>query len=66
MNSPNLPSVMFLSDDQRHRTVEKIDAIQNLLYLIRTDACDPAQVGVYASQADKLLLELQMQILRGN
>jgi len=66
MNSPDLPNVMFLSDDQRHQTVEKIDAIQNLLYLIRTDAYDPAQVGVYASQADKLLSELQMQILPDN
>jgi hypothetical protein len=66
MNSPNLPNVMFLSDDHRHHTVEKIDAIQNLLYLIRMDASDPAQVRVYASQADRLLLELQTQMLPGS
>ena len=62
MNSPSLPNIMFLSDDQNHQTIERIEAIQNLLYLIRMDASDPAQVTVYASQADRLLREMQFQI----
>jgi hypothetical protein len=63
MNSPGLPNIMFLSDDQKHQTIEKIDAIQNLLYLIRVDACDPAQVRAYANHADRLILEMQIQML---
>ena len=63
MNSPSLPNLMFLSDDQKHQTIEKIEAIQNLLYLIRMDANDPAQVSVYADQASQLLLEMQQQML---
>ncbi len=66
MNAPDLPNVMFMSDDQKHQTIEKIDAIQNLLYLIRLDSGDPAQVVVYANQADRLLSEMQMQMLPGS
>jgi hypothetical protein len=63
MNSPDLPVVLFLSDDQKHKTAEKIDAIQNLLYLIRLDASDPAQVAAYAIQADRILLDMQLNLL---
>ena len=63
MASPNLPNLMFLNDDQKHKTVEKIDILQNLLYLIRADANDPAQVTAYANQADRMLLEIQLQLL---
>lgn len=56
---------MFLSDDHKHKTIDKIEAIQNLLYLIRMDASDSAKVIAYANQAEKLLLAMQMQILPG-
>jgi hypothetical protein len=36
--------------------------MQNLLYLIRLDARDPALVIAYADQANRLLLEMQAQI----
>lgn len=63
MNSPSLPTVMFLSDDHKHKTIEKIDAIQNLLYLIRMDASNPGQIVALANQADRLLLDLQLQMM---
>jgi hypothetical protein len=66
MDSPELPNLMFSSDDQKHQTIEKIDAIQNLLYLIRLDASDPASVRLYANQADRLLLEMQLQMMPDN
>jgi hypothetical protein len=65
MSAPDLPNVMFLSDDQKHKTIEKIDAIQNLLYLIGLDAGDPAQVKIYAKQADMLLMQLQTELFPG-
>ena len=65
MDHPNLPNIMFLTDDQKHQTIEKIEAIQNLLYLIGVDACDPAEVRAYAYQAERLLMEMQTQILPG-
>jgi len=60
---PNLPTCVFLSPNHKHQTIEKISAIQNLLYLIRVDAYDPAPVTSYANRAERLLLEMQMQIL---
>jgi hypothetical protein len=63
MDYPNLPNILFLTDNQKHQTIEKIEALQNLLYLIGVDACDPAQVRVYAYQAERLLLEMQTLIL---
>jgi hypothetical protein len=63
MNSPAVPNVMFLSDDHKHQTIEKIDAIQNLLYLIRMDAGDAPKVTAHANQADRLLLAMQMQLM---
>lgn len=63
MDSPSVPSVMFLSDDHKHQTIEKIDAIQNLLYLIRMDASNPGQIVAHVNHADRLLLELQTQMM---
>lgn len=65
MDSPTLPNLMFLSDDHKHQTIEKIDAIQNLLYLIRMNPRDPAQVAAYADHADRLLTEMQLQMMPG-
>jgi hypothetical protein len=63
MNSTDLPNVMFLNDDQRQDAIDRIDTMQNLLYLIGADAFDPTQVRAHAKQAERLLSEMQTQML---
>ena len=63
MNSPKLPDAISLIGDERHRTINTIDAVQNLLYLIGVDAGDAAKVRGYAEEADGLLIEMQRQML---
>ena len=63
MTATTLPHVIFMSSDKRHQTVEKLDAMQNLLYLIGIEAADPVQVCAYANQADKILMQMQLQLL---
>jgi hypothetical protein len=53
---------MFLDDDQRHSAINTIDALQNLLYLIRLDASTPERVLAYVSQSDALLSRMQVQM----
>ena len=56
---------MFRAEKQEHRISEIIDALQNLLYLIRLDASEPAKVTAYAEQSDALLSEMKRQMLSG-
>jgi CheY-like chemotaxis protein len=58
MNSPGLSDVIPLPA-QEHRIIEIIDALQNLLYLIRLDASKSAQVTAYAEHADALVVQMQ-------
>ena len=55
----DLPKVMFPDGEQAHKATEIIDALQNLLYLIRLDASKPAQVADYAEHAETLLLKMR-------
>ena len=63
MNSPDLPNVIHAGDEQRHKAVEILDALQNLLYLIRIDAERPAEVLAYADQTEDLLSAMHQHLL---
>lgn len=63
MNSPALPNAMFVHDDHKRKAINTLDAVQNLLYLIRVDASDPSRVRGYVDQADELLSKMQNQML---
>ena len=63
MNTSNLTDPRLLSGDPRIKTIDQIEAVQNLLYLIGVDAGDVAKVRGYAEEADRLLLEMQRQVL---
>jgi hypothetical protein len=55
MNSSGMTDGMFLDDDQRNRVMNTLDALQNLLYLIRLDASEPDRVLAYVTQVDAML-----------
>jgi len=54
---------MFVDDDQKHSAINTLDALQNLLYLIRLDASHPDRVLAYVTQSDILLSRMQTQML---
>jgi CheY-like chemotaxis protein len=58
MNTQDPPNVMLSDEDRKHQAVEIIDTLFNLLYLVRLDASEPAQVAAYAEQSEKLLLKM--------
>src|SRR4051812_1940350 len=62
MASPDVPSYTCLSDDQKNQILNKIEAVQNLLYLIRLDASDAGLVRAYVDQADEIL-EMQGRVM---
>ncbi|MDP9049860.1 MAG: hypothetical protein M3O31_03930 [Acidobacteriota bacterium] len=63
MKSPGMPNVMFVDDDQKHSAINTLNALQNLLYLIRLDASQPDRVLAYVTQSDALLSMMQRQML---
>ena len=63
MNSPGMPNGVFIDDDEKHSAINTLDALQNLLYLIRLDARKPAKVRSYVDQCDMMLVRMQRQIL---
>ncbi len=58
-----MPNVMFVDDDQKHSAINTLNALQNLLYLIRLDASQPDRVLAYVTQSDALLSMMQRQML---
>jgi hypothetical protein len=63
MNIPEMPNVMFADDDQKHRAINTLNALQRLLYLIRLDASHSDRVLAYVTQSDALLSRMQTQML---
>jgi hypothetical protein len=63
MSNLGMPNVMLVGDDQRHSAINALDALQNLLYLIRLDARKPAKVRAYADECDAMLSTMQRQML---
>jgi hypothetical protein len=63
MDSPGMPHVMFVDDHQKHSTIDTLNALQNLLYLIRLDATYPDRILAYVAESDTLLPKLQRQML---
>ena len=63
MNSPGQSNVRFLEDKERHKAIEIVGALHNLLYLIRLNASKRSQVVAHAEQSEKLLLKLQEMML---
>ena len=63
MNHPGMPNVMFVDDDQKHSAINTLNALQNLLYLIRLDASHPDRVLNYVNESDTLLSRMQRQML---
>ncbi len=63
MDSTGVPNLMFINDNEKHRAINKLDALQNLIYLIKMDASDPHRVIKYADQSDALLSELLTDML---
>jgi len=61
MGASGLPKSVFTDDDHRH-VREIIEALQNLTYVLRIDAEDPAKVAAYLDQIDELIVTLQRQI----
>jgi hypothetical protein len=63
MDSPGLPQVTFGDDEQKHRAIDTLNALQDLLYLIRLDAAHPDRVLAYVTESDSLISRLQRQML---
>lgn len=60
MNSSSLP--YLVREEEEHRVQTAIEALQNLIYLIREDAGYPERINAYADQADKLLRKIQTHL----
>jgi hypothetical protein len=63
MDSSGMPHVMFVDDDQKHGAINTLNALQNLLYLIRLDVSHPERVLAYVTESDTLLSRMQRQML---
>ena len=55
MDSLELPNVIYKDDDQKHKTIDLLSTLTNLLYLIRLDAANPALVESYVEQSEETL-----------
>jgi hypothetical protein len=55
MHSPAPPSLRFTSDIQKQDALNALDALQNLMHLIRMDAADAGRVKIYVEQAEMVL-----------
>jgi hypothetical protein len=62
MDSPGLAN-MSTDEGLKHMTRGTLEALQNLLYLIRLDAASPQRVQAYVDQAEKVLLRAHVHPL---
>jgi hypothetical protein len=62
MHSPALRPLLLTSDIKRQKAISALDALQNLMYLIRIDAADPARVRRYVEQAEMVLEEQESML----
>jgi hypothetical protein len=57
MHSAVVP--IFAVEPQDHKASNAIEALWNLMYLIRVDAADPSNVIGYVRQAESVLEQMQ-------
>ena len=60
MDSPSLP--YLVREEEEYQVQTALEALQNLMYLIREDAGYPERINAYADQADKLLRKIQIHL----
>lgn len=63
MDSQGLPPAVCADEDVKHASKETVDALQNLLYLIREDAGNAHRVRAYLDIADKVLWNMHTRII---
>lgn len=57
MHSAVVP--IFALEPQDHKAANAIEALRNLMYLIRLDAADPSSINGYVDQAESVLEQMQ-------
>jgi hypothetical protein len=62
MDSPGSPYLIQDTEGLNHRTLEKLEALQLLMELIRQDSWHPNRIRAYVNQADKLLRTMQIDL----
>ncbi|MGA1984309.1 MAG: hypothetical protein ABSG84_17810 [Acidobacteriaceae bacterium] len=62
MDSPGLPYLIQDEQGLNRRTLDKLEALQNLMELIRQDSLHPSRIRAYVHQADKLLRTMQIDL----
>jgi hypothetical protein len=63
MDSPSLPPHLIQDEASlNHRTLDKLEALQLLMELIRQDSWHPSRIRAYVDQADKLLRTMQLDL----
>lgn len=59
MNSPTLP---YLVRSESHEAIESLEALQNLIELIREDIQHPLRIKAYLDQANKLIRTMRRDL----
>ena len=62
MDSPGSPYLIPDEEGLNHRTLDKLEALQLLMELIRQDSWHPSRIKAYVNQADKLLRTMQIDL----
>ena len=62
MESPT--PYLIRNDEDKHEKMEALEALQNLLELIREDVQYPSRVKVHLDRADKLVRTMRHEIWR--